>query len=235
MKRIRTITTCLTVILAASALAATNASATELLSSTATGTFKAVGGVAKLFGSSEVSCAKTSSSGTFENAHLGKLTIVFEGCKTGSIVCTGTKDTTAGNITFSGQFHLNLARSGPTSEPHAGILVLIPGGENIVVKCSILGNVELKGSVIGLLFKKDGTRMVPAENFLGSIVRFTSAKTTKQEDQEFLLSLTAPENELMTGQHLESNIFGGGFKESGLEGEGEVTEVSVAGAHLVTG
>lgn len=227
---------CFAAVLAFSAVAVGSASATELLASAASGSFKAVGGEAKLFGAGEVKCSSTTTSGTFEDAHLGKITVLFEGCKVGSIVCTGTKDTISGHITFEGTYHIDLARSGPTGEPHAAILVLIPVGSNVIFNCPLLGNIEVKGSVIGLLFKKDGTRLVPTENFLNSVISFKSAKSTKQEDQEFLLALSTPElPELMTGQHLQSNIFGGGFSESGQEGEGEITTATPTGVHLVTG
>lgn len=225
---------CFATVLAFSALSVTSASAIQLLSSVAKFTFKGVGGEAKLFGASEVKCTKTKTNGEFTDAHLGTITIIFEGCSASGISCTGSKDSISGNITAATPFHLNLARKVPTEEAHAAILVLVT--PNVVFKCGILGTVEVKGSVIGLLFKKNGTRLIPEESFLNSVIVFKSGGTggRVQEDQEFLLALTTPENELMSSQHLESNIFGGGFKESGEEAEGEITEVSAA-ANIVTG
>lgn len=238
MKRIGIIAMCFAAVLAFSAVAVSSASALiEYLSSAASGTFTASGGEAKLFGASEVKCLTTTATGSWSDAHLGTVTITFEKCTASGIQCTGSKDTITGNITVPTPFHLNLSRTSSTAEPHAAILALVT--PNVSFKCGVLGTVEVRGSVVGLLFKKDGTRMVNGDTFLTAKLVFKSNGTKIQEDKEFLLALTTPPNELMPGtaekEHLESNIFGGGFKESGEEAEGEIKSVSVAGVHLIEG
>jgi hypothetical protein len=232
MRRMGIIVMCLAALVAVGAALAGSASATELLLSSASGTFKGVGGAAELIGVSKVVCSKTVSNATSTDAHLGQFTLLAEGCKIGSTACTGSKDTIAGNVTIKGEYHLNLGMKSST-DSNAGILILI---EEIVLTCGILGTIRSRGSVVGLFFKKDGSRLTPGESLLGSLLVFkTVSKNTVQEDQEFLLALTTPENQLMTGLHLESSIFGGAFKESAIEASGEATEIVPAGLTLVTG
>lgn len=234
MKRIGIIGLCFAAVLAFSVVAVASASATEVLFSSATGSFKATGGAAELNGASKVECASTATSGTIENAHLGKLTVVFSNCMVeilGLHVCTGTKPVSpTGTITFEGTFHLGLARSSSTGTPHAAILVLAPTTE---FSCAGVGTVTVSGSVIGLLQTKAGGPLVPTENLLNSVTAFKGSGTT-QEDREFLLSLTTPENELMTGQELTSEIFGIKGKAAEIA-SGEITEATPTGVHLVTG
>jgi hypothetical protein len=234
MKRVGIIAMCFAAVLAFSAVTVASASATELLFSVAAGAFSASGGEATLIGASEIKCTKTTTSGTITNAHLGKITITFEGCKAGSIPCNSPNQS-SGVIVFPGEYHFNLARSSATGEPHAAVLILV-NPSPFSFSCGILGTVEVRGSVIGLLFKKDGSRLVSGDALLGSKLRFltTPAKSTTQENEEFLLALTTPENQLMTGQKLEANIFGGTFKPAGQEGEAEIT-AAPAGSTVVTG
>ena len=140
---------CFAAILAFSAVTVASASAAEVLFSSATGTFKAVGGPAKLFGASEVKCEKTATEGELENKHLTKkLKITFEKCKASGFNCTGSKDTITGNITFEGILHLGLGRKVATEAAHAAVLILVPGTFSFT--CELGGKIEVKGSVIGL-------------------------------------------------------------------------------------
>lgn len=236
MKRIRIMAMCFAAVLAFSAIAAVSASATELLFSAATGTFSASGGESTLIGTSEIKCTKTVTTGKLTNAHLGTITKTFEGCKVASTPCGTTSPGTSGIIVFQGEFHFNLARSSSTSEAHAAMLILV-NPSPFSFFCGILGKIEIRGSVIELLFKKDGSRVVAGDTLVGSRLRSltTPAKSTKQEDEEFFLALATPENELMTGQKLEANVFGGAFKPAGLEGELEITSASPSATTVVTG
>jgi hypothetical protein len=233
MKRIGIIAMCFAAVLAFSAITVVSASATEVLLSSASGKFKAVGGTAELIGASNIVCSSTLSEGTSTDAHLGTFSIVFSGCKAGSITCTGSGEA-SGVIKATGTSHIGLGMKSATSgESKPGILVL---PTETSFSCGILGTVHVKGNIVGLFLKKDGTAVVPPVNLAGLIICFkTVSKNTVQEDQAFLLSLTTPENQLDSGIHLESNIFGGGFKESGEEASAEVTETTPAGIQLVNG
>jgi hypothetical protein len=234
MKRIGIIAMCFTAVLALSAVTVASASATEVLLSSATGTYKATGGTLELIGASKLVCSSTSSSGTSTDAHLGTFTITLSGCKVGSIPCTSSGES-SGVIKTAGTSHIGLGMKSATSgESKPGILLL---PNETIFTCGILGTVQWRGNIVGLFLKKDGTAVVPPANLNGLIICFKTvpASSTTQEDTAFLLSLTTPENQLDSGIHLESNIFGGGFKESSWEGSGEITETSPAGVQLVNG
>jgi len=233
MKRIGIIGMCFAAVLAFSVMAVASASATEVLFSSATGTFKATGGTASLNGASKVECVSSSSSGIIETAHLGKLTVLFEKCSTqllGTHLChnSGTE-----NIQFTGTFHLGLTKkTGVTESLSAGILVLNPTA-GTEFECNSVGKVKVLGSVIGLLQTKAGGHLVPEEALLHSVTAFQGSGKT-QSHSEFSLPLTTPENELMTGQVLNSEIFGVKGESSEIA-SGEITEATPTGVHLVTG
>jgi hypothetical protein len=234
MKRIGIIAMCFAAVLAFSAVTIASASATEVLLSSATGTYKATGGTLELIGASKIACSSTASSGTSTDAHLGTFAITLSGCKAGSISCTSTGEA-SGVIKVTGTAHIGLGMKSATSgESKPGILLL---PNETTYSCGILGTVHVRGNIVGLFLKKDGTAVVPPVNLNGLIICFKTvpASSTTQEDTAFLLSLTSPENQLDSGIHLESNIFGGGFKELGLEASSEITETSPAGLQLVNG
>jgi len=237
MKRIGIIGLCFAAVLAFSVVAVGSASASEVLFSSATGTFEAKGGSAELNGASKVECLTTTSTGTIETKHLGKLKVTFEKCSTlffgNRKECTGTKPAsgTKGNIIFEGPFHLGLSRKVSTEAGHAAILVLATPATEF--ECTEVGTVKVTGSVIGLLQTKAGTPLEPGGGLLNSLTVF-KGPGTKQEDKEFLLSLTTPPEELMAKQELSSEIFG--IKgESAEIASGEITKVSEAGVHLEAG
>jgi hypothetical protein len=234
MKRIGIIAMCFAAVLAFSAVTVASASATEVLLSSATGTYKAPGGTAELFGASKVVCSGTASSGTSTDAHLGTFTVTFSGCKVGSIPCNSSGEG-SGVIKTNGTAHIGLGMKSATSGDSKPGILLLPNETSF--SCGILGTVNVRGNIVGLFLKKDGTAVVPPVNLTGLIICFkvVPGKTTEQEDTAFLLSLTTPENQLDSGIHLESNIFGGGFKESGEEASAEITETSPAGLQLVNG
>lgn len=240
---------CFAAVLAFSAVMVTSASATEILLSSATGTFKAAGGTAELIGASKVVCETTTTNGTQTDAHLGNFVIEFNKCKVGGIECTGTTDTVKGRITTEGVYHIGLGmKSGTSGESNPGILVLPENPSKPKVKgiveftCGILGTVKVRGNIVGLFLRKAGGAAQPGDALTGLIICFkvVVGKPTEQEDRAFLLSLTTPENELMpkTGEppiQLESSVFGGAFKESGEEASGEITETTPSNSSLVTG
>lgn len=217
MKPIRLIGLCLVAAFALSAVAAASASAKEVLYELSKGTFPATftstGGKSTLETvagglTGVVSCTGIKDSGTIgsategsgKTAHLGTAKITFTGCTAagGLAKCTSVKtgeETIAeGEILVrSAPFHLGLADPGGLPAQ----LLLISGVE---FKCAT-ETVKVSGSIIGLIKKTNGEPPVIGEEVEKASLVFKQKKG-KQEFTEFLLSLTTPENELMTGQHL---------------------------------
>ena len=233
MKTVKIIGLCLVAVFAFSALAASSASATELLLSAATSTFSGSGGVSTLetLGGTTVKCTASTFSGSGTTAHLGTLSILFTTCISSIFICTGVNDQAGSKmITVGGELHLNLASTVAGGTPHSAILVLV---NPVSFNCGGV-IIQVQGNVIGLLRKADGvTPLVPPENLVNGTIVFKKSGTGMQDDKVFLLALTAPENEVMTAK-LESKTGGGAFEESSQEGTATITSTT-AGLHLVTG
>jgi hypothetical protein len=219
MHRIRIVGLCLVAAFAFSAVAVASASATEVLFKLEKGSFPATftskGGAGKLqtLAGSEISCTEvvdkgtigSSSEGGGTTAHLGTVEVKFKGCKSTSpsVECKSSGANAEEIISPSAEFHLGLADflpEGPFNVP--AVLFLLPGATpsaplagTFSFKCS-LASVEVKGDVIGDI---EGN----IEEFKStSTVAFEQSVAGMQKQIDFLLSLTSPENELMTGQHL---------------------------------
>jgi len=217
MKRISAIVgLCLVAALAISAVGAAGASAKEVLFKLGSGSFPATftskgpaaNPSAKLvtLGGTEVVCTDVTNTGTIEDAHLGKVSILFLGCTTKTIVGT-FNCTTAGNATghitiTNALYHLGLAHPGDVP----GIEVLLPGGE-IKFSCEI-GEVKVTGEgVIGELEKTAGGALKVGEAVSAANLVYEQESTHHgmQLLTTFLLSLKSEES--MTA-HLTSEIFG---------------------------
>jgi hypothetical protein len=54
----------------------------------------------------KVECEHVEGKGEVLSERLGEVTLVFEGCKSLGIACTGLSDTTSGHITIEAEFHI---------------------------------------------------------------------------------------------------------------------------------
>jgi len=158
-------------------------------------------------------CTAVTNHGHIEDAHLGTVGIVFTGCSTKIIVTLKcqTSGAASGEIVLPNSlFHLGLEHTG-TSSTVPALLFLLPveGGEHkFTFECGGSA-VVLTGDVLGLLEVLGGGRPVSGTQYSTALVSFKQSGG-KQNSTEFLLSLTTPEDELMTGQHLTSgsSLFG---------------------------
>ncbi len=220
MRHIRIVMTSLFAVFALCAVAASSASAKEILFELPSGQsypvlFLSHAGEAKLVteGGQEIKCTAVTNHGHIENAHLGTVGIVFTGCSTKIIVTLKcqTAGAAKGEIVLpGGAFHLGLEHTGSSSTVPA-LLFLLPeesGKRQFTFECGG-SSVVVTGDVLGLLEVLGGGRPVSGTQYSTALVSFKQSGG-KQNSTEFLLSLTTPENELMTGQHLtsESSLFG---------------------------
>lgn len=226
MKLIRLTGLSLVVAFALGAIAAASASAKEVLYELSKGsfpaTFTSTGGASKLetvtggltgvvscTGLSDKGHIGSATEGSGKTAHLGEVEIAFTGCTAvgGAVKCT-TSGAKEGEILVpSGVWHLGLADPGD----HPAQLLLISGVE---FKC-LTETVKVSGSIIGTLKNSAGNEAEVGEEAEEAKLVFEQSKG-KQKYTEFLLSLTTPENELMTGQHL-TTTKGTKAEESGQE------------------
>ncbi len=219
MRHIRIVMLSLVAVFALCAVAASSASATEVLFKLPSGSsypvlFSSKAGAALLEteGGTKIKCTAVTNHGFIENAHLGSVEILFTGCTTKVLFTLNCQNgSTTGDIHLANAvFHLGLAHVGGEDKP--AILFLLPvngsGEHEFTFECGG-SSVKVTGDVIGLLEKTGGGAPPFNEPVENALVSFTQSKG-KQNTTEFLLSLTEPENELMTGQSLTSNseLFG---------------------------
>jgi len=207
------------------AVAAASASSEEVLFLLGKGTFPATftdkGGEARLVtpGLGTVKCKEVKSVGTIGNgkaeetgnkevAHLGKAEYKFKGCKFAEIIAcsnAGAEEI----VVASSWFHLGLADKNANLKLPA-ILQLLPGaketseeGGKVVFTCGP-EEVTVVGDVIGVLLNEKAVTWPVGEHIKKPKVAFEEEKEL-QKYKEFLLSLTTPENILMTEQDLKAN------------------------------
>jgi hypothetical protein len=244
MKRISAIIgLCLVAVVAFSMVAAATASATAptLLLKLTSGAFPATF-ISKNAGTSTstlrtangntVTCKKVSNKGTLENAHLGKVTIIFEECETTILGHKGP----CGNISktsielANAVFHFGsaLKEKGVEASAVPGVLVLVPGG-TFSFKCTevpIIGEVTItvtglglgtgEAGVVGLILTLAGTTPVVKTKYASvSLVYEEGAKAGEQKHTEFLLPLES--NKLMSGIQLDSENSFEGKKENSAQ------------------
>jgi len=204
MKRISVIVgLCLVAVVAFSAVSAAVASAEPMeylfqlkkAGSTFPGSFTGKGGAAELqTAGAKIKCTSSTvdtGGGVLETAHLGTVTVLFEGCKLetilGNFECT-TAGAAKGHIVLEKWvFHLGGIEVGTESRP--GILILVPG-EKFEFSCEV-ATVKVTGKgVIGELQTITGG--VPQLNTAYSslnLVFANSGTTGVQKYKKFLISL----------------------------------------------
>jgi hypothetical protein len=239
MKRIRIIGLCFAALFALSVIAVSSASAlpeilfkfTNSNSPIANGgTFTAKGGgvLFDTINGSQFDCISSTGSGTFENAHLGKISLLLTECASGGGTCTST-GSKAGHITMSSlPFHLGLAHVGSNSTVPATIMLLPSGGIKFI--CNF-GEVTLTGNLIGALQKLNGEEPRVGESFKEANLVYQQTGG-KQELRLILLPLGGG---TLEGQHLTWKILAG--EEMALEftetvkefknSKGEATEIEL--------
>jgi len=197
MKRISVIVgLCLVAVVAFSAVAAGSASAKEVLFKFTNGnianggTFTSVSGISILAtANATVECEKDTNEGSFTNAHLGIVTVLFEGCKLktllGNFVCT-TAGKIAGHITLEKwEFHLGLAEPGDIP----AILVLVPGG-SFKFSCEVATVTVTGTGVIGALQNIKGEAAKVGEKVSeANLVYANNGKAGEQKYTKFIFSL----------------------------------------------
>jgi hypothetical protein len=209
MKRIRIVGLCLMAVFALSAVAASSASAADLLFKATSGNivgggFLSSGGLSLLraVGGSTIHCKKVDNHGKFLSTTLGDVLILFLGCTTevfGSTVNCTTSGAGAGEIHLplaTTLFHLGLAHLGTnTSIPAIDILL----DEQVKFKCSV-ATVTVKGDVVGALLV-NGSQAPLNKPEPNVTLEFKETSSGVQELKEFLM----PGGGLVT-HHLTSTI-----------------------------
>jgi len=220
MKRISVIMgLCLMAIVAFSAVAAATASATpptlllKLTSGTYPATFTSKGETASTLETANkntITCGKIDNEGTLENAHLGKVLILFLECSTTILDHTGPCGNNGSKTSImlpEAVFHFGSILLTPT-EASPGVLVLLPGKE-FSFECTevpIIGKVTIKVTgegIAGLVGVPGGGAAVPKTKYSALTLVYQAGSTTgTQKYTEFLLPLE--ENKVMTGLQLKS-------------------------------
>lgn len=207
MRSVRTFGLCLMVVFALSAVAASSASAGELLFKAVTGnivggSFESLGGLSVLrtVGGSSIHCKDVHDRGLFLSTTLGDVLIRFLGCTTevfgSQIDCQNAGLSEIHLPLTTTLFHLGLAHLGGSRLPAMDILL----DSGVAFKCGA-ANVSVTGAVIGELEWPEGTP-APLNSKLKEIqLAFREAGTGKQELTLFLM----PGGGLFT-QHLSSLI-----------------------------
>jgi len=213
MKVIRVIGLCLAALFAFSAVAASSASATDLLFKPASGGFpylalalNSIESKLETTNGSTISCEVIHVEVTITDAHLGFVHVLWLGCKESvfSSACHSPGQA-SGRILLLALFHLGLGHRGTELKVPA-VLVLVPAGFEI--ECAV--KITVKGSVIGEI-------KIPTKTLEENVpIIFKQVAAGKQDMTEFLLSKLTNE-ELMTGQKLESHILAN--EESGEKAE----------------
>jgi hypothetical protein len=239
MRRIRTVGLCLATAFALSAIAASGASAGELLFKAKTGSivgggFLWLSGLALLGGGpgEKIDCQHVRSNGLFLSTTLGHGLLLFLGCSiqvsVSTFKCTSLGEAT-GNIHIPlAKFHLGLAHLGTNGHIPAILTALPPGG----ISFSCLGaSFTLLGGVIGALQKTNG-EPVGLNLPFQAIDLVYKQSSGKQELRSILMPGGALE------EYELRNVSGGGSTELWLElstgildgftnNKGEATEVEL--------
>jgi hypothetical protein len=191
MRRTCTVGLCLAAAFALSAMAASSASAADLLARVAGG--GSVAGVSFLseailplvwtHGGSSIHCTRATNHGLFLTATLGDILIRFLGCTTNGISCN-TAGAGAGEIhlPLSTLFHLGLAHLTLSIGRLPAVLVL---SSLVLPKCGGV-EIEIKGNVIGAL-QKNGAPAPLNTPFLDVNLNFQQTANGLQHLKLFLL------------------------------------------------
>lgn len=222
MKLVRTVGLCLMAVFALSAMAASSASAADLLAKAVTGnivggSFLSSGSLARLITHSgkEIHCKDVTNHGKFLSSTLGDVLIRFLGCtaKEGLTVNCNTTGAGTGEIHLSltttlfhfGLAHLHLA-GGITHRNIPAIVILLHG--NVKIVCGGILNIEVRGNVIGALQKANGEPVALNESRSEVNLNFQQTANGLQH----LTLILLPGNTTATAFDLESSFAGGAFE-----------------------
>ena len=220
MKQMSIAGLCLAAVCVFSAGAASSASAAELLARPAGGgsiagvTFLSSATLALLttIGGSLMHCKGATNLGLFLSATLGNILIRFLGCSTKVISNELCNTSGAGpgeiHLPLSTLFHVGLAHlTSATAGVPAAVVLL---GKNVVLQCSSLATLEIRGALIGAL-QKNGTA-VPLNTAITDVnLNFQETTPTSHGLQHLRLFLM-PGTTGLTTYDLESNLNGGAFE-----------------------
>jgi len=230
MKRISIVGLFLAAVFAFSAMAASSASAADLLAQVHGGgsivgvTFLSTATLPRLIthNGSEIHCKHATNHGLFLTATLGNILIRFLGCTTanpfgGRLPC---QTTGAGkeeiHLTLSTLFHLGLAHlvlpGGTVHRLPAAVILL---GKTIVINCEegiVKAKIEVLGSVIGALRLDEGSQShepIPLNTpFSTALLSFEQTANGLQHLRLILL----PGSTTPTTFDLDANLNGGAFE-----------------------
>jgi hypothetical protein len=214
MTRIRGLIIGLIGVMVLCALSAGSANAAEektkmLPQSSLTFTIKSGASTLSILGlSTSVLCKKDKGSGTVDSANLGKFTLDFEECTTGTTICTGTGEAN-GVLLLKGTYHFWLALEtlNGVANTLVGALVYLP--EEYHYTCVVAGLNQL------YLLKGCVASLATPLNTLTAVTRDTFA-TTAAGDQLITQVLPQEATQLIECVLLTS-INGGAFTMSALE------------------
>jgi hypothetical protein len=218
MKRISIVGLFLAAVFVLSAMAASSASAAELLARPAGGgsiagtTFLSSAGLSLLIthNNSRINCKDATNHGLFLSPTLGNILIRFLGCTTpnpfgGSLNCsTSGAGTGEIHLALSTLFHLGLAHLTSTIG-RIPAAVILPN-KIIVITCEIV-TIEVLGNVIGA-FQRNGASVPLNTAFTDVNLNFQQTANGLQHLRLFLMPGTTG----LTTYDLDSNLNGGTFE-----------------------
>jgi hypothetical protein len=196
---------CLAAVFAFGAMAVASASASELEFKPESGAFPvlfhSLDGEGKLetAGGTEIKCTELHTHGDIQSAHLGKVHLLFLGCKEnlfGTSCHTGTLG--SGEVLVQAEFHLGLAHKGTITNIPA--VLVLPGTVTLICNFG-LAKIVVTGEVIGEITSK----LNEQGEHLTLKFEHEAGKVGTQNLLEFLLSLGGS---LMTAD-LKSSVNGG--------------------------
>lgn len=230
MRAIKLCLVALAAVFALSAVAAAGASATEILFNQGSGTtFEGESNTtSKLVAKAgNIECKKLKvEKGAFTDQHLGTATLLFLECVESAFKgeCETSGNSLKGHITVPVEYHLGLADPGNLP----AILILLT--KEVIIHCAVIGEVKVKGSVIGLL--ETGKKAVKVGEPLSSAELNFTQSGAKPKLVEFLLSLASGAKDKAL---LLSSVLGGEFEESAEEAEGILNKFSTTTVELIEG
>jgi hypothetical protein len=217
MKRISIVGLCLAAVFAFSAMAASSASAADLLARPAGGgsivgvTFLSSAGLTLLTTHSKelIDCTSATNHGVFSSATLGEILIRFKGCKSSGFACSsaGAEEGEIHLPLATTLFHLGLAHlTGSTAGVPAAVILL---DQTIEFTCFVVP-VKVRGAVIGV-FQRNGQAVPLNTPFLDVDLNFQQTTPTSHGLQHFRLILM-PGTTGLTTYDLEANVNNEGFQ-----------------------
>jgi hypothetical protein len=177
----------------------------------------------------KVECTSETGTGTFETAHLGKVTVKVEGCFTKISLFTlkcynigaSEEEREKGLITVELGIHLGVELA-PVGTPHDAVLFLILGSKpgKFEFECTSAARIDLEGELIGLIQTLEGGVIKPATKYPSLLLLFTKAAEGVQSSTIFHLALVSSESAgLMEKVHLTTSLNKEAAEETSQEGK----------------